>query len=214
MKGNTKTLVIFVVIAVMAMFTVVSMASAKGDKVYAGGIRASCIVTTSTAGPSGATDGTGFDANFKLITPLYLPPPLTATWWTTTETTEGVITYHNDGTVSREFHSVSLNVNPNVTPINVNASSSDSTALPTPGRVHPGESFTASYELSGILANGYTWRIDTVTVDGYFSGDGMTMTTFTPARQVETQKIYDLSGQLYATYHRICTRAATLVRIK
>lgn len=197
MKRNTKTLVIFLVIAVMAMFTVVSMASAEGDKVYAGGTRASCIVTNSTDGPN----GTGFDNNFKLITG--------ATWWTTTESTESVVTFHKDGTISRQFHSVSLNANP----ANTNATASESTASPTSGRVHPGESFTVSYGLSGTLSSGLTFTINKITIDGYYSEDGMTIASFTPAPEVETQQIFS-SGVLVATYHRICTRAATLVKIK
>jgi hypothetical protein len=203
MKGNSKTLVIFVVIAMIAMLLVVSMASAgpptKITGVFAGPARISCIVTTSTAG----TNGTGFNEDFQLIMPLS-----PAQWWTTSETADTIVTFYRDGTVFRQGHSHSINDSQDPS-----SSSSDYTSTSLSSGVHPGKSFTTSYSINdGIILTG-VWKgvsfaIDNITFDGWYSLDGKTITSFSTTPKVETETFSN-----GFVYHRICTRSSTIFKI-
>ena len=184
------------------MLFVVSMASAgpavKVTGVFAGPARASCIVTTSSAG----TNGTGFNNAFQLIDPANVP------WWTTSETSNTVVTFYSDGTVTRDSHSHSITQSQN--PVSTSA---DFTSTSTSSGAIPGHSFTQSYSIAGEILtgpwDGVTFTIDNITQDGWVSLDGKTITSFSTTPYVETETFSN-----GVVYHRICTRASTVFKIQ
>lgn len=215
MKGNIKTLVIFVVIAMMAILLVVSMASAgpptKITGVFAGPARISCIVTTSALGD----DGTGFNGYFQLISPSTVP------WWTTSETADTIVTFYSNGTVHRQGHSHTI-----IDSQYPGSSSSNYTSTSPSSGVHPGQSFTSFYSIDdGVILTGpwtnVTFTIDKITFDGWYSLDGKTITSFSTTPRVETET-FTCSGNNCpdgwpangVVYHRICTRSSTLFKIR
>lgn len=96
MKGNTKKLAVFVVIAAMAMFIAATMASADDNKwkafhgKYAATSLGSCFLT-----------GTGFYPDLTAIDPTYVSP--------NSNTSLTIWTFHPDGTGTAQGRGVGLN---------------------------------------------------------------------------------------------------------
>ena len=231
MKGNIKKSAVFVVVAIIAMFTVVSMASAgpkvKVTGVFAGPSTEECLVTTSTAGPN----GNGFIEVGSETSPgtlkgfqLYLPTSPGSQYWDAFSTSNAIVTFYSNGTVTREGHSHTLNIGASVP---TSGASDWSSTAPSSG-VHPGKSFTTSYPIEGTILTGVwkgvTFSVDKIHLDGWFSKDGKTISFFSVGPEVETETYtckntssftcpaYFPEGHV-VTYHRICPRSSTVFKI-